>query len=333
MNTLTSLASHSFARELAWWLFHLTWATAAASVVLALALAAMRDRGPAGRYRAVLVAMLASLAIPSAVRGLAGRGALEAWLAGGPDRGAAQALAAPWLPRWTSSLEGALPLLALVWAIGVQLWLGRGAYQWLCAQRLRRRGVERACEPLRRLVTALGRELRVRARVRVLESTLARVPAVVGWWSPVLLVPVGLATNLPPHQLRAILAHELAHVRRHDYLIALFQALFEALLFFHPLAWWMSSRLSEEREYCCDDVAVRLCADPLVFARALSSMEAFRSHASRLSLASNGGPLMKRILRLVGAPAPHRSRGPLTRSVLALCLALPLAPAAVGLEV
>jgi HEAT repeat protein len=131
---------------------------------------------------------------------------------------------------------------------------------------------------------------------------------VVGWLRPVILLPASALTGLTPQQLEAIIAHELAHIRRHDYLINLLQAVIETLLFYHPAVWWVSRQIRQEREHCCDDLAVAVCGDSLTYARALLEMEQLRAAGPQLAMAVNGGSLMNRIQRLVGAQPKHANR-------------------------
>ena len=125
-------------------------------------------------------------------------------------------------------------------------------------------------------VARLTRRLHIGRAVRLLESTLVDVPTVIGWLKPVVLLPASALAGLSPHQLEAILAHELAHIRRHDYLVNLLQTLVETLLFYHPAVWWLSRRIRAERENCCDDLAVSLCGDPVAYAAALAELEGLR---------------------------------------------------------
>src|SRR2546422_656218 len=110
-------------------------------------------------------------------------------------------------------------------------------------------------------VARLAARLRIRRPVRVLESAVVQVPAVIGWLRPVILLPASALTGLTPLQLDALVAHELAHVRRYDYLVNLIQSVIETLLFYHPAVWWASQQVREEREHCCDDLAVVVCGD------------------------------------------------------------------------
>src|SRR5438045_8014050 len=122
----------------------------------------------------------------------------------------------------------------------------------------------------------LARRLRVSRPIRVLQSAAVQVPAVIGWLRPVILLPASALTGLTPLQLDALLAHELAHVRRYDYLVNLIQSVIETLLFYHPAVWWVSQQVREEREHCCDGLAVAVCGDPHFYASALLSMERLR---------------------------------------------------------
>ena len=143
----------------------------------------------------------------------------------------------------------------------------------------------RQCRPPatrgRAMATRLSRRLHIAAPITLLESTLVDVPTVIGWLKPVVLLPASALAALSPQQLEAILAHELAHIRRHDYLVNLLQTLVETLLFYHPAVWWLSRRIRIERENCCDDLAVSLCGDPVAYASALADLEALRSEPRR----------------------------------------------------
>jgi len=137
----------------------------------------------------------------------------------------------------------------------------------------------------------------------------------------VILLPGSTLIGLTTEQLEAVLAHELAHIRRHDYLVNLLQMVVETLLFYHPVVWWTSSRIRQERELCCDDLAVGACGDALCYARALTVLERMRISTPEVALGGAGGPLRYRILRLVGMGGEQRTSSRLA-AVVALCLAL-----------
>jgi uncharacterized protein (TIGR03435 family) len=136
-----------------------------------------------------------------------------------------------------------------------------------------------------------------------------QVPTVVGWLRPVVLVPVGALGGLPAEHLEALLLHELAHIRRHDYLVNILQSVAEALLFYHPAVWWVSGHIRAERELCCDDVAVAVSGDALTYARALAQLESYRPAHISAAVAANGASLPDRIARLLGLSRPAARSG------------------------
>lgn len=152
----------------------------------------------------------------------------------------------------------------------------------------------------------LARRLGLRRSVRLLESATINTPLAMGWLKPTVLLPASALSGLAPEALEALLAHELAHIRRHDYLVNMLQTAVETLLFYHPAVWWVSHRMRVEREFCCDDLAARTCGSPVTYARALAEMEALRVVVPRPALAANGGSLLERVARLVGRPLPSR---------------------------
>jgi uncharacterized protein (TIGR03435 family) len=174
----------------------------------------------------------------------------------------------------------------------------------------------------------LARQLGLEQLVRVVDAAFVEVPVVIGWLQPVVLLPVAALVGLTPDQVRAILAHELAHVRRHDAVVNLAQTIAETLLFYHPAVWWVSSRIRTEREHCCDDVALAVSGDAYAYASALAELESRRVTQPTLSLAATGGPLLRRVARVLAPP----DRSPRGGAVLTLALALVLVVGAGALQ-
>jgi beta-lactamase regulating signal transducer with metallopeptidase domain len=191
-----------------------------------------------------------------------------------------------------------------VWGLGVALFALRLMWCWGHTSALRRTGTH-ADETFLVMVSGAAERMGVTRKVRVLMSSLAEVPSVVGWVRPVLLLPVAVATGLTPEQLEALIAHELAHVRRHDYLVNLGQTIVETVLFYHPVVWWASSRIRYERELCCDDLAVETLGDATRYARALARLEEVRILRPSLAMGAAHGPLFHRIERLLGGDSSH----------------------------
>ena len=203
-------------------------------------------------------------------------------------------------------LEWLLPWLVAGWTIGVLLFSLRLLQECCHVKRLRSDQTGTLDPAWVEILNDLRCRLNISRPVRLLKSGLVEVPTVLGWLRPLILLPASSVTGLSPAQLEAVLAHELAHVLRYDYLINAFQIVVETLLFYHPAVWWISRCIREERELCCDDLVLRVCSDRVVYARALASLEELRAAAPRLAFAASGGPLLKRVRRLLGSAAEDR---------------------------
>ncbi len=214
-----------------------------------------------------------------------------------------------------SSLAAVVPWLAPFWLAGVWIFYLGQISGWISIGRLRRRGVCCAPNYWQIKISQLSAQLRLSQPVQLLESCLADVPLVLGHFRPVILMPVGLLAGLPPEQIEAILLHELAHIRRYDYLLNMLQRLVEGLLFYHPAVWWISRLIRTEREKCCDDLVVAMNGNAHEFAAALIWLEQNRWPSREPAVAATGGSLMKRIHRLlypkkqVGAWTPSLAAG------------------------
>jgi beta-lactamase regulating signal transducer with metallopeptidase domain/HEAT repeat protein len=311
---------------LGWGLLHSLWQSALAAAWLGSVLAIVPARAARTRYALAVTALVLTLALPFGtalrLRGAAPRPAERESVTSivsptpvTPVPGAAVAEqryerhqvappppAPPLAVRARAALEPALPWLVALWLAGVLGLSLRLVSGWLTARRLGTVGTRPAPEACLEAVARLAARLRVTRPVRVFESAVVQVPAVFGWLRPVILLPASALTGLTPLQLDALLAHELAHVRRYDYLVNLLQTVIETLLFYHPAVWWVSRRVRQEREHCCDDLAIAVCGDAHFYATALLGMERLRGGAPAFALAASGGSLMKRIQRLV-APA------------------------------
>ena len=219
------------------------------------------------------------------------------------------------LDRW-------LPYVVWTWIAGVVLLMARFAGGSWRVHRLRVASRAEAVSPWQAAGERLAGRLRLDVAFRVVESGLVDTPSVIGFLRPVILLPVAVLSNLSPGQVEALLAHELAHIRRRDYAVNLVQTAAETLLFFHPAVWWVSSRIREEREHCCDDVAVEVCGEPTAYAAALAELASWRSREIALSVGAAGGPLLARVRRLVGAPEEDEPRSASGLAVLAIGLML-----------
>ena len=205
-------------------------------------------------------------------------------------------------PDVRTTLEAWLPYVVWGWAAGVAAPAGT-----ICRRLLARASAASRIPRGAHIAVASGgradcQKAAAGDPVRVVESALIDTPSVIGLMRPLILLPIAALSSLSPGQVEALLAHELAHIRRRDYAVNLLQTVAETLLFFHPAVWWVSSRIREAREHCCDDVAVEVCGEPAAYAAALAELATWRAGGVALSVGATDGPLLMRVRRLLGAP-------------------------------
>jgi beta-lactamase regulating signal transducer with metallopeptidase domain len=195
-----------------------------------------------------------------------------------------------------------MPWIDGVWLAGVCFLALRAAGGWWRLRSLRRNAQVVVPEPVQRSFAKVVRQLRLVQPVVLRVSRDVISPMAMGIWRTSVILPLSVATSLPAPQLEAVLAHELAHIRRWDYFCNLLQTAIECLFFFHPAVWWMSRRTRDLREVCCDEIAARTCADPGIYAEALLQMEEQRAEHLQLAVAlhGKGGTLLNRIRRVMG---------------------------------
>ncbi len=175
--------------------------------------------------------------------------------------------------NWRRNLESLAPYLALAWLLGIALMGVRwGASLWQL-HLLRTQGLSAGPVHWQNQLNQISKKWGLPRKVTLLVSSRITSPATLGFFKPVILIPVSVVTGLSPEQWEAILLHELAHIRRADYVVRLIQSLIEILFFYHPLIWWVGRDLTHEREACCDDQAVAACGDALRYAHALTTLQ------------------------------------------------------------
>ena len=209
-------------------------------------------------------------------------------------------------------------IVVAIWALGVLALSLRLLGGWMLTRRLTRHAVAAVSPTVTAAAARVAHHLQLRRAVAIVESGAVVVPTLVGWMKPVVLLPAVALSGLTPEQLQAILAHELAHVRRHDYLVNLLQSILETLLFYHPATWWVSAQVRAEREHCCDDLAVEVCGDRLVYVSALAELTTIANHRA-FALAATDGSLINRVQRILGRPRSTKEPAPLW-AILALLI-------------
>ena len=326
MSVTQILAAQPWVERLGLTLLHFLWQGATVVTIYAAARkCGARTLGPNGRYL-LACAALAAMAVAPVVTWM---------LLRPPAPGVAVAFTAPLSAAQTAparSLSPALPgdaypaipgqflsWVVAFWLAGATAFSLRLLFGWMAAERLRHRMVRPAPAEWQAILDRLKSRLSVARPVRLLVSGLLDAPAAIGWLRPVVLVPAGALTGLPPAQIEALLLHELAHVRRYDYLVHILQSAMEAIFFYHPAVWWVSSHMRAERELCCDDIAVSITGDALAYVHALAEFDSAR-WIRPAAMAANGGSLPARIARLLGQSPASRpaSGGPASAAALVL---------------
>jgi len=279
-------------------LLHFLWQGAAIAVIYAIV--RIRTRTAQSRYALACIALAAMTIAPVVTFTLTGRSETT------ESKPVPVATAIPHHSAPLSKDPALDPIPAVptrsitneivpIWLIGaIVLWL-RLLFTWIVATRMKSRHTRPAPREWQQTLDRLSKR-----SVQLLVSPLIQVPTVIGWLRPVVLMPVGALAGVPSGHIEALLAHELAHIRRHDYLVNILQSVAEATLFYHPAVWWISRNIRMERENCCDDIAVAITGDPLVYALALTDLESHRAAHLTPALAANGGSLKHRIARLLG---------------------------------
>jgi beta-lactamase regulating signal transducer with metallopeptidase domain len=328
---------------LGWTLVHFLWQGAAIAIVYRIADLALARRSANARYLLALGALLGMLAVSVATLSIEESAFYQPIPhSSGMLRNVAAARTQPFhLDLATSPataplrqadrfvLSHLMPYLDALWLAGVLFLSIRTLGGWWMIRRLHSR-LQQAPHTLLLRLDVLRRQMNIPRFVDLRLSTRITNPLTAGVLRPWILLPITALTSLSAEQLEVVLSHELAHIRRADYFWNLLQTVVETLFFFHPAVWWISRRVREERELCCDDVALRACSDPTVYASALLRLEEERRTRLHLAMALDGhqsrAGLRARILRILGdrEPSPRSFRsislaGIATALIIFLC--------------
>jgi GWxTD domain-containing protein len=304
MRFLEAWMGSPFTGVLGWTLLHSLWEGIMISALLAAMLIVLRSSR--ARYHAACVAMVLLFfsfivtliwLMPESSHGLTSKKPIQFYpldIQNGLDV----------MSSTNSGLAAVVPWFTPFWFAGVWfVYLGQ-IIGWISIDRLRRRGVCYPPQFWRQAIPRLSGRMYLSRPVQLLESCLVNMPIVIGHFRPVILVPLGLFAGLTPEQIEAVLLHELAHVRRCDYLVNMLQRLVEGLLFYNPAVWWISHLMRSERENCCDDLVVAAMSDAHEYAKALVILEQNRQPGLEQAVAVTGGNLVSRVHRVLYPQKP-----------------------------
>lgn len=331
--------SEGLIERLGWTLIHFLWQGTAIGLLAALALSLWRSSAPL-RHGVAALGLLGCALLPIGTFFLLGHHPVVV------SEPIAPAAATPRVPvrvvtgeaidplleaaELKASAEAAargpawMPWLVAGWSVGVLVLSLQLAVGWWRIHRLKRGALPLEDEEWIRRLLRLQSALGVKQTVRIMRSALVIVPQVVGWLRPVIFLPARVLTGLTPEQIDLLLAHELAHIRRHDYLVNVLQSLVEVALFYHPVVWWLSAQIRREREICCDELVLQMGSDRASYAQMLVELSALNLSGDRLAVPAQGGKLRERIERLLGVTPGRGGRARLAGLAILLLLVVGL---------
>ncbi|NMP30519.1 TonB family protein [Thalassotalea sp. M1531] len=289
-------------------LLHFIWQGVLVACILKIALSIISHRRPNLRYSVTCVAMLTNLALPALTFLYIYQPILNQTLNPIniiPLESFQQVLQQNSSTLWYQQGAEYLPYLSIAWLLWVLFLTTKLLFEIGLVQRLPYQDTIDAEPVLASRFITLSKQIGLHHTPRLVISLKAQVPMAIGWLKPVVLMPAKMIMGLSQEQLEMLLLHELAHIKRYDYLVNFFQTLIEILLFFHPAVSWVSKQMRQEREYCSDDIAVSHCGDnSIAYAHTLADTAALcRSHRHStiptMAMAASGGDLKARVVRLV----------------------------------
>lgn len=206
-----------------------------------------------------------------------------------------------------NKLEGIskyFPTIVYLWLIGIIIFQLKFLISYFYVNRLKRTNTGTVSNFWQIRFERIRKKLKLSKAVQFLESNLIKTPMVLGYFKPVILIPTELLTGMPSNQIESVIAHELAHIRRNDYIINVLQTVIETLFFFHPAVWYISAKIRDERENCCDDIAISLHNDSIAYAKALVLIQEFslNKHYSAVAFSGRKKHLLNRIKRMIMKP-------------------------------
>lgn len=337
MNYLQNFISEEMIHALGWTVLHSLWQAFVVALLLAFAMLGLQKQSAQVRYTVAYVALLITFGLTivtfykfynNTIYHFSGDVNIFV------EESGAFIVDVPYsseefLQRFSNYFNEHIPLIVTVWLLGVAFFVLRLLGGLAYIQHLKTAYTSPIPEKWQYLLEDLAAQIPVKRSVELLESALIKVPMVIGHFKPVILLPVGAVNGLSTAQVEAILAHELAHIARHDYLLHILQSVIEIFFYFNPAVWWISALIRTERENCCDDTAVALCGNQLTYAKALVALQEMSIATPNLAMtfANNKNQLLKRIQRILNQP---QNKSDIMEKLTATCLLLAIL---VGLSV
>ena len=320
---MTPSISIELTHAFGWSLIHALWQGLIIAFLLALVLVLVHEKSARLKYKVSVAAMAIMFIVWLATFLLVYKGYTTATSPLPQNVGSASLTAETVVSQGLmvkETLNGAMPYLVNGWLLGFMLLSLRFMGGIVYANRLKTCQTNPVPLYWENKLRQLQQRVALSRPVKMLESAIIKTPMVVGHVKPVILLPLGTLTRLPPEELEGILLHELGHILRNDYLVNLLQSFVETLLFYHPAIWWISNRIRAEREHCCDDIAIAASGDPRTFATALYHLQEVQMKIPKMAMAAPGstGYLYHRIKRALGANPPSGAPERMASAILLL---------------
>lgn len=329
MNVLSQIISENLINAIGWTILHSIWQGAAIALGFALLMFFLRRYSSRTRYFVGAMALLLVLGISlttflniydpgtSINMTAAPAASLEPALAGTIQNGNLYQQGI--FSTFSEYFKRHLPLIVTLWFLGILVLVLKLAGGFLYNQRVKAYNTRPLNKSWQNHFRKLCRKSGIKKGVALLESALVKVPMTIGHLKPVILLPAGMVTGLPRDQVEALLAHELAHILRKDYLVNIMQNVIDILYFYHPGVRWISSHVRTERENCCDDIAVSLSGDSINFARALTNIDGslVKNASPALTAVNKSTKLFGRIKRLF---APRKKSSEFSEGFVGACI-------------
>jgi beta-lactamase regulating signal transducer with metallopeptidase domain len=335
MGSYNSIISDQILLALGWMIVHALWQIAAVGLMLWLTLQIFGKKSAAFKYRLSIsaLAVISVLALgtfiysipesnPMAPEATSLSASLDQWMQ--TDSGHLIEAPSDWMIV-SKRIENWIPTLVQVWFLGAMLFLVRLATSLADIRNLRQKQHDPAESVWQQVLDKQLTSLKMSKPVQLLKSIHVDVPMTYGVWKPVILIPAGLFFQLSPLQLEAIIAHELAHIKRYDFLVNLVQSILEVVFFFHPIFWWVNKTAKEQRENACDDLAISMGASPKDLAYGLANV---LNHAKNptpemvMAAAKTKNPTLERIKRIMGVKTSSSQPTTITSMTMMITLLL-----------
>jgi bla regulator protein BlaR1 len=334
MNILYEIIPQEIAYALGWTVLHSLWQAIVVALLLLVVLLGLRRKSASTRYLAANLALFTQLVLSiitfywlfsSSVNAETTNIVLEGVSLSGES---VSAVNSPLEQLWvylSAYFNEHLPIIVCIWLLGMAFFGLRVLGGLVYVQHLKYYRVTPLDAYWNERLKSLSDALQIKTKVQLLESAAVKVPMVIGTLKPIILIPIGAVNMLTPAQVEIIIAHELAHIHRRDFLFNILQSIIESLYYFNPAVWWISAYIRTERENCCDDIAVKLCGNRLEYAKALVKLEEAYQSSPRMAmaLASKGGNrLLFRVRRILNQPQNKSSVMEKFSAIIILLLAL-----------